>query len=113
MGNSHMEASMPRAGLLWRSTFPSLIQMPQAACSSFGGFFGVRKGSSFSFPFLKAAQSSARGQRLQRGFFGMQISAPRSIKASLKSPARSGRVSFTRASIFFLPRLFKISSSTW
>ena len=24
-----MEASMPRAGLLWRSTFPSLIQMPQ------------------------------------------------------------------------------------
>ena len=75
-------------------------------------FFGVFTGSFSVSPWLLAAQTVKNGHWLHKGAPpGIQIMAPVSMSAWLKSPALPGcMTSDTRASIFFFVDCFKISS---
>ena len=50
--------------------------------------FGALRGNVSASPRARATQASIHGQMPQAGFFGVQIVAPRSIIAWVKSPAR-------------------------
>ena len=52
----------------------------------YSAFFFVFTGKSAVFPSWKAKQSAWTGQMPQEGFLGLQMFAPRSIIAWLKSP---------------------------
>ena len=86
-GNSHIDARSPRSGRCLTRTDLFLRHTNTAYCSSVCFLEARRTGKTFSIPAALASQKSAKGQSEHRGYWGMQITAPNSISASLKSPA--------------------------
>ena len=65
----------------------------RAAPQRLFGFFGALTGKRSGSPDCSARQSSRSGHSMQRGRFGVQIVAPRSIIAWAKSPGRPAGIS--------------------
>ena len=90
VGTSLMPPSRPLSGLVRKRIAPSLRTATKAAPRRCGfSAFSPRTGRSSGSPETMARQSSRTGQSMQRGRFGVQIVAPRSIIACAKSPGRS------------------------
>ena len=86
--------SRPCAGRVRSRTYPSARTATNAAPRrSRPSVLGVLRGNRAGSPPRRAAQRSVHGHRMQAGCFGVQMVAPRSIRACAKSPARRAGVS--------------------
>ena len=89
-----MPPSRPDGGRVRSSTQSSPRSATKAAPRrSTPSAFGALRGSVSCTPAARARQAPSHGQMAQAGRFGVQIVAPRSIRACAKSPGRSAGTS--------------------